>query len=103
MALGIEAREASTTIVLIFDIDDDLGSRSPCAAIDVIRIGHNEIGALRSAAKGTRRLLYAAEGVVSGSDGPEHDHAGSEDELGMSDAALAILYDEVAPEAERIA
>lgn len=52
MALGIEAREASTTIVLIFDIDDDLGSRSPCAAIDVIRIGHSEIGALRGAAEG---------------------------------------------------
>src|SRR5262249_39604315 len=101
VTLGVAACKAATAIALVLDINDDLGAILLRLGVGSVRIVDDQIWTLRRAAQGCRRRLQPAKRIISLAHRSKHDHARTERQLGMGDAALAIFVDRVALEPKR--
>src|SRR5215813_13825234 len=101
VALGVATAKAPPAIVLVFDLDDDLGPSSNSAVIDRIGVGDDQVRTLRGPAKRGRSGLHLAEPIVA--QRTQHNHSVAERQLGVRDAAAAVFVDGVGAKAERIA
>src|SRR5262249_31777404 len=84
VALGVATAKAPPAIVLVFDLDDDLGPSSNSAVIDRIGVGDDQVRTLRGPAKRGRSGLRLAEPIVA--QRTQHNHSVAERQLGVHDA-----------------
>src|SRR5262245_64066131 len=75
VALGVATAKAPPAIVLVFDLDDDLGPSSNSAVIDRIGVGDDQVRTLRGPAKRGRSGLRLAEPIVA--QRTQHNHSGA--------------------------
>src|SRR5215813_3076504 len=101
VALGVATGKASPAIILVLDLDDDLGPSSDGALIDCIGIGDDQVRTLRGRAKSGRGGLHLAEPVVA--QRTQHDHSIAERQLGVRDALAPVFVDSLGSKVERIA
>src|SRR5882724_4596113 len=98
VALRVAAGIAPAAIVLVLDLEEDLGAGFLGAGVVQVGVGDDDIGALR-ADTALRRPDQATERVVARR--AKHDHAVAEDELGMGYGAVLARHDEMPLEARR--
>jgi hypothetical protein len=86
------SRSRQASVILIFDVEHDLGARRLGLPINRVGVGHHEVGTLRLPPADFVRLRHqAVERRIA--DGAEHDHAVAEAELGVGDRALVARHD----------
>src|SRR5205814_10293358 len=101
MALKVATGEAAAAVVFVFDVHPDLGFGSLGLRVDRVRVGDDQILALRFEAVDLVGLPNQASplGIPSGNRA-EHDHAVAKAQLSVRDRAVRIGIDGVPLEAK---
>ena len=100
VAFEVAAGEGSTAVVHVPDVEQHGGPGGLCGGVDGVGVADYEVGALGFAVTylvGLDGELAVLAAVI---DGAEHDHAGTEGELGVGDGIFGAHIDGLLLEAE---
>jgi len=100
VAFGIAAGVAASAVLVILDVEDDLGAHRRRRRIVGVGVADDEIAALRLGAADLVRLLHELVEIRI-LHRPQHHHAVSERELRIGDGAVLVADDRILLEPER--